>query len=120
METPKRIQRKRTKGWKIPPNTVNCTRPGKWGNPFKVGNYYTISKSGWMTPCTPEAIELAKKSPRYIFIVDAQCAVDTYESYMKNLMFPYDFTELRGKNLACFCKEGQPCHADILLKLANA
>ena len=31
---PKRIQRKRTKGWRLPPNTVCVTRPGKWGNPF--------------------------------------------------------------------------------------
>lgn len=26
---------------------------------------------------------------------------------------------LRGKNLACWCKPGQPCHADLLLELAN-
>ena len=34
METPKRIQRKRTKGWRKPENTVNVCRPSKWGNPF--------------------------------------------------------------------------------------
>ena len=27
--------------------------------------------------------------------------------------------ELRGKNLACFCPLDQPCHADVLLELAN-
>lgn len=32
---PKRIQRKRTRGWKMPPNTVCVTRPGRWGNPYK-------------------------------------------------------------------------------------
>src|SRR3990167_7719207 len=37
--TPKRIQRKRTKGWRMPPNTVNVTRPGPWGNPRRVGMY---------------------------------------------------------------------------------
>jgi hypothetical protein len=31
---PVRVQRKRTKGWKMPPNTVSVTRPRKWGNPF--------------------------------------------------------------------------------------
>lgn len=30
-ERPMRIQHKRTKGWKMPPNTVDCTRPGPWG-----------------------------------------------------------------------------------------
>lgn len=28
--------------------------------------------------------------------------------------------ELRGKNLACWCKPGKPCHADVLLEIANA
>jgi len=27
--------------------------------------------------------------------------------------------ELRGKNLACWCPLDKPCHADILLELAN-
>src|SRR5690242_6951114 len=34
MDKPVRIQLKRTKGWRMPPNTVKVTRPGKWGNPF--------------------------------------------------------------------------------------
>jgi hypothetical protein len=28
--------------------------------------------------------------------------------------------QLRGKNLACFCDQNEPCHADVLLRLANA
>ena len=36
--TPIRIQRKRTKGWRMPPNTVYVGRPSKWGNPFNSGN----------------------------------------------------------------------------------
>lgn len=27
--------------------------------------------------------------------------------------------ELAGKNLACWCPLDQPCHADVLLELAN-
>jgi hypothetical protein len=27
--------------------------------------------------------------------------------------------ELRGCNLACWCPIGEPCHADVLLELAN-
>jgi hypothetical protein len=30
-----------------------------------------------------------------------------------------DLVQLRGKNLACYCRIGQPCHADVLLELAN-
>jgi len=36
-DLPVRIQRKRTKGFKLPPGCICCTRPGKWGNPFKAG-----------------------------------------------------------------------------------
>jgi hypothetical protein len=35
-DKPIRIQRKRTKGWKLPPNTVYVGRGSKWGNPFKI------------------------------------------------------------------------------------
>lgn len=41
---PKRIQRKRTKGWRMPEGAVSVTRPGNWGNPFKV-NEYGLDKS---------------------------------------------------------------------------
>lgn len=116
---PQRIQRKRTKGWEAPENTVNCTRPGNWGNPFKIGSYYKISKTGFMSPCAPESIAQAKKNGDHIFIKDAQTAVDTYEKYIKNLMFPPNFTELKGKNLMCFCALNKPCHVDVLLKLVN-
>jgi len=38
IKMPKRIQRRRTKGWKMPENTVCVTRPGMFGNPFKTKN----------------------------------------------------------------------------------
>ena len=31
---PQRIQRRRTKGWRLPPNSRYVGRPTKWGNPF--------------------------------------------------------------------------------------
>jgi hypothetical protein len=30
----KRIQRKRVRGWRMPPNTVYVGRPTRWGNPY--------------------------------------------------------------------------------------
>lgn len=36
MSFPKRIQRKRTSGWRMPENTVSVCRPGKYGNPLKL------------------------------------------------------------------------------------
>jgi hypothetical protein len=34
---PERIQLKRTKGWRMPPNSVKVDRSTQWGNPFRVG-----------------------------------------------------------------------------------
>ena len=94
---PKRIQRKRTKGWKMPPGAVSVTRPGKWGNPFKVG---VVSEFG--------------------DVPDAETAVMFYRSLMDKGLKRIDIVrELRGKDLACWCSLDQPCHADVLLELAN-
>jgi len=89
---PQRIQRKRTKGWRKPEGAVIVDRTTAWGNPFKAGD-----------PGIP----------------DAQTAVDLFEQWCaKNK--PKDLDELRGKDLACFCSLDQPCHADVLIRLANS
>lgn len=86
----KRIQRQRKRGWKMPDNTVYVGRPTKWGNPFIP------------TDNTDRAREKS---------------VSLYRDYI-TAKAP-DLTELRGKNLSCWCNPGQPCHADVLLELAN-
>jgi len=108
---PIRVQRKRTKGWKMPPNTVSVTRPGKWGNPFKVGETFYNPNKGEFGLITPASIE--------------QC-LRLYKKYVSNCMnnqdswMVKDIKELEGKNLVCFCSLDKPCHADILLKIANS
>lgn len=101
---PIRIQRKRTKGWKMPPNTVSVTRHGRWGNPFTIG-------------CDPSGFSVLLPS----YCDSNKMAVDCFRYYInKCLMVNEHFLdELRGKNLACWCKDGEPCHADVLLELAN-
>lgn len=90
-DKPIRIQRKRSKGWKNPPNTVYVGRPSKWGNPYKAN-----------ATCNKEDVVR-------IF----QDYLDVYE------MADEIKKELKGKNLSCWCKIGEPCHADILLEIAN-
>lgn len=55
---------------------------------------------------------------------DKALAVEMFKSALPELVFfqigEEDFRALRGKNLACWCKPGAPCHADVLLELANA
>lgn len=101
---PIRIQRKRTKGWRMPENTVSVDRMTKWGNPFIVN---------------PKVKAGSKSGACFIAVPTIQDAIDCFREYIKNPETDLDFLELRGKNLACWCKEGDPCHADVLLELAN-
>lgn len=97
--TPQRITLSRAKGWKMPENTVVVARPSMWGNPFRVGDFG---------------------------IPDQAAAVQRYGEWLDGRvvgpephLIDHIRTRLRGKNLACWCKPGQPCHADVLLELAN-
>jgi hypothetical protein len=118
---PKRIQRKRTKGWRMPENAVSVTRPGKWGNPFVIGDYYMRGDFrgdvGAFRMIYTSTIA-AHADSRYTKITTASEAVEWFRWYMTQVK--RDFSELRGKDLACWCKEGAPCHADVLLEIANA
>lgn len=91
-DTPKRIQRKRIKGWRKPENAIIVTRGTRYGNPYRASEY------------------------------GATAALDLYRRYLAaQLNTDPDFlTPLRGKDLACYCNLDAPCHADILLELANA
>lgn len=106
---PQRIQRRRTKGFKLPDNTVYVGRPTKWGNPFKIGDKYS------------PALEVSTDLRVWILCENNKMAVDIFRKWVDTQpeYIEQVKTELKGKNLACFCSLDQPCHADILLELAN-
>jgi hypothetical protein len=111
-ELPKRIQRKRTKGWRMPEGAIYVGRPTCWGNPFVVGKRY-------MQGGTIDA-------PIWRDIWDRQSAVIAYRLWINDRRRTEGPTieeierALKGRDLACFCRLDQPCHADVLLKIANA
>lgn len=112
--TPKRIQRKRTKGWRTPANTVYVGRPTKWGNPFVVGHFVPDAWYNLFDALDHNYyFQLSKK------IGTVQEAVGLYFKYVVPRLHRFKIYELRGKNLSCWCPIGRPCHADILLKIAN-
>lgn len=98
---PVRIRLSRQKGWRMPANTVKVDRSTKWGNPFRAGETYNTVAAGMMV-CESAADAVRLFTP---------CAYTRRQEIV---------SELRGKNLACWCKPGAPCHADVLLDLANA
>ena len=100
--TPHRIQRKRIKGWKMPENTVYVGRGTKFGNYYKVG---MITTQGIEVKDRAMAVKLYK--------------ADLLKYGFKAGAFNVIKDELQGSNLACWCPLDQPCHADVLLKIAN-
>lgn len=107
---PKRIQRKLAKDWRMPENAVYVGRPTKWGNPYKVEGSSVIE-----TFSTFEVRTLCQSKEEAF-----QTSVEAFRQIeLSNEMLAELKAELEGKDLACWCPLDQPCHADVLLELAN-
>jgi hypothetical protein len=89
-----RIQLRRTAGWRKPAGAVLVTRPhSKFANPYRIGR-------------------------------EARDAAEAVAMFRLYLLARPDLVaaapaELRGKTQACWCPLGSPCHAGVLLELAN-
>jgi hypothetical protein len=87
------VQLRRTKGWRKPEAAVVVARPSRWGNPWVVG------RDG-----------------------DAAACVDRYRRALLAGELGFDVEDVRrelaGRDLACWCPPGRPCHADVLLAVA--
>jgi hypothetical protein len=84
----------------MPEGAVYVGRPTRWGNPYRVGDPDPMFVGNAMT--AEDTVRMfewyVEAHPRYAEAVQA---------------------ELRGKDLACWCSLDQPCHADVLLEIAN-
>lgn len=103
--TPRRIQRKRTKGWRMPPATRYVGRGTYFGNPWDArifGQENAVARFGeWMAVERLFPLAIAT-GPVWARPEPSQIQRD-----------------LRGKDLACWCPLSEPCHADVLLEIAN-
>lgn len=95
-DLPRRIQLSRRKGWRKPDGAVVVSRPSIWGNPYQAGedgdgNRAYLVKLYRAYLARPEQAELVAAIKEH----------------------------LCGKDLACWCPLDQPCHADVLLEIAN-
>jgi Domain of unknown function (DUF4326) len=110
---PRRVQLKRSKGWRMPANTVKVDRTTLFGNPFPIKDYGH-----------DRAVELHRR-----WITSERFETSAFDSAMPDLAARRKkvleaLPSLRGKNLACWCalpKRGEPdcCHAAVLIELAN-
>jgi hypothetical protein len=83
----------------MPEGAVYVGRPSRFGNPFSVGDDAATAEEAadmfrdWLDDGEP----------------DDEHRLDVLSG----------IKDLRGRDLACWCPLDQPCHADVLLKLAN-
>lgn len=121
---PERIQRKRTAGWRMPDGAIYVGRPTKWGNPAVVGEPVTFwHPVGELLLClgyrnnqrTTVRVQSRAHAAAIFRALITEPAV-----HMDDWGLPTGWQdELRGHDLACWCPLDQPCHADVLLELAN-
>lgn len=122
-DAPKRIQRRRTKGFRLPEGAVCVDRATKWGNPFKVGEKIRDDSPLW--PYIAAAVPGGARGLVALTPTTREQAVDLYSSWVieqPHLML--NLGELAGKDLACFCplpaeREPDHCHAAYLLELVR-
>jgi len=139
--TPARIQLCRRKGWRLQTasrdlnglSAVDVARPSKWGNPFRVfgKNEYLYSDASHRREILYQYIIFDLDQDIEANRATPAMAVEHYRRWVLGEfkdnpnVRPCPFTvedirrELGGKNLACWCKLGTPCHADVLLEMAN-
>ncbi|CAN5279141.1 DUF4326 domain-containing protein [soil metagenome] len=89
---PKRIQLSRVKGWRLPDGAVKVDRSTMWGNPYRLDGGRTAE----------QAVEAFR-----LLVADSHA--------LKEMAVK----KLRGHDLACWCAPDAPCHADVLLEIAN-
>jgi len=123
---PRRIQLKRTRGWRKPDDVVNVSRPGPWGNPFVP----EAGPGGWLLAVVGKArgdarvMDIARKineggalAHRAASVV---MAVEAFRTLHDNELSRQSMRHhLQGKGVACWCKVGDPCHGDVVLEFAN-
>ncbi|MFZ5719242.1 MAG: DUF4326 domain-containing protein [Pseudomonadota bacterium] len=118
MTGPRRIQLRRTKGWRMPPDTVKVDRSTRWGNPYTFGLRGAVNPHWYVEGpglgSHPAAGLCGNREGAQIK------AVQLFRAAIETGRLTLDLGHLRGKNLACWCKPDAPCHADVLLELANA
>ena len=90
----------------MPEGTIYVGRPTRWGSPFRVSNGdcdHPDCGPGAHPPLTIDKV------------------LDAYREWVLGMLVkdPNFLDPLRGRDLACFCRESAPCHANVLLALAN-
>lgn len=121
LHPPKRIQRKRAKGWRMPDGVVYVGRPTRWGNPYaglpsvdlelSLELYTNSARGMWLTAPVRHLSDEA--------LQNVYAAHTAWTRRIAGHPLEAIRAELSRTDLACWCPLDRPCHADVLLELAN-
>ena len=128
--SPVRIQRRRIKGWRAPEGAVYVGRGSKWGNPCTQIRMPALDGSEWeregrlgKTSGQHHAFGHPDKTITSQLVLDAtrEQAVAMYRRFIEQRpsLAEAARAELASRDLMCWCPDNEPCHADVLLELAN-
>lgn len=121
MSKPIRVQLRRTKEWRMPDNTVKVDRSSGFGNPFRVTKVTPLDNKPIKKPWWMEATGGDGRVWMFETKQEAlEAAVYAFRTTMTDTFKARVVLGLKGKNLACWCASDAPCHADVLLEIANA
>ena len=148
MTAPRRIQRRRVKGWRMPPGAIYCGRPGILGNPFPRDDDGAVWRAvtlgllgdergrrqaavwlhrawlvpGWIPPRDPKPSQIELEGRVFAAaIADTlyPLRIDRAALATRRSRVLAMLAELAGHDLVCWCRLDQPCHVDTYLELAN-
>lgn len=117
MTTPVRLRLSRAKGFSLQAlsiatnglTAVKVDRTSRWGNPFTAQAFWDAGYKGSIETANANCVGAFK----------AWMIGESHWAHGGVLPEKPDLAPLRGKNLACWCDHGLPCHATVLIELAN-
>lgn len=101
----------------MPPDTEKVDRTTLFGNPWRAINEH-LWGNGWVV-LDPAWVSRPKRHYCLGRVTAVRLAIRLHAEWIRSGFGP-DLSLLRGKNLACWCPLDGPCHADVLLEVANA
>lgn len=114
MTRPRRIQLSRRKGWRKPEGAVVVARPSAFGNPFTIAAAREAGYGG-----LDEDLQRMCVASFRAWLAGSDAAWTGPESAAARTELLRRLPELRSRDLCCWCRLDSPCHADVLLEMAN-
>lgn len=129
---PRRVQRRRMKGSRLPAGALCISRPSRYGNPFRVGGTTVVGMNwtdvvewdrgiGTMPAADVLYAEAADRAGAVRRAVELyRELLDVRRGHWEPARFAKWIADARGRDLACYCPVTGPCHGDPLLEVVNA